>query len=130
MLFIGINVVSKKHNDVIKTYGQEILSQPFTITNNLSGCEKLRDEILSHSEHLDDVRIGIEETGIYSKNISEFSALCGFTVHMINPILTNHSRKSNSVRMTKTDKIDALAMLSLILNVSIPIHLHYISIMK
>lgn len=110
MLFVGIDVASKKHDAAITTFGQTILSSPFTISNNYEGFKKLRDEILSHTEYLDDVRIGIEETGIYSKNISEFLALCGFTVHMINPILTNHSRKSNSVRLTKTDKIDALSI--------------------
>jgi hypothetical protein len=31
MLFIGIDVASKKHDDVISTYSQEILTQPFTI---------------------------------------------------------------------------------------------------
>jgi transposase len=110
LLFVGIDVASRKHDATITTYGQKILSKPFTIQNNMDGYKKLRDEILSHTEHLDDVHIGIEETGIYSKNISEFLALCGFTVHMINPILTSHSRKSDSVRITKTDRIDALAI--------------------
>ena len=110
MLFVGIDVASKKHDAVITTYYGDVLTEPFTILNNLEGFKKLRDEILSHTEHLDDVRIGIEETGIYSKNIAEFLALCGFTVHMINPVLTSNSRKSQSVRLTKTDKIDALAI--------------------
>ena len=110
MLFVGIDVASKKHDVAITTFGQSILSKPFTISNDYQGFKKLRDEILSHTEYLDDVRIGIEETGIYSKNISEFLALCGFTVHMINPILTSHSRKSSSVRLTKTDKIDAISI--------------------
>ena len=110
MLFVGIDVASKKHDVAITTFGQSILSKPFNISNDYQGFKKLRDEILSHTEYLDDVRIGIEETGIYSKNISEFLALCGFTVHMINPILTSHSRKSGSVRLTKTDKIDAISI--------------------
>ncbi len=110
MLFVGIDIASKKHDAVITTSYGDILTEPFTILNNLDGYKKLRDEILSHTEHLDDVRIGIEETGIYSKNIAEFLALCGFTVHMINPVLTSNSRKSQSLRLTKTDKIDALAI--------------------
>ena len=110
MLFVGIDVASRKHDAVITSSHGDILTKPFTILNDLEGFKKLRDEILSHTEHLDDVRIGIEETGIYSKNIAEFLALCGFTVHMINPVLTSNSRKSQSVRLTKTDKIDALAI--------------------
>lgn len=110
MLFVGIDVASRKHDAAITTFDGEVITTPFTITNNLDGYKKLRDEIVSHKEHLDDVRIGIEETGIYSKNISEFLALCGFMVHMINPVLTSNSRKAQSVRLTKTDKIDALAI--------------------
>ncbi len=110
MLFVGIDVASKKHDAAITIFDGKVITTPFTIPNNLNGYKKLRDEIISHTEHLDDVRIGIEETGIYSKNISEFLALCGFTVHMINPVLTSNSRKVQSVRLTKTDKIDALAI--------------------
>ena len=110
MIFVGIDVASTKHDAAISSCQGEILTEAFTISNNLEGFKKLRKEILSHTESYDQVRIGIEETGIYSKNISEFLALCGFTVHMINPILTSNSRKSQSVRPTKTDKIDALAI--------------------
>lgn len=66
MLFIGIDVASRKHITVITTYGQEILSQTFFIPNNLQGFEKFRDEILSHKKHLNGVHIGVEETGTYS----------------------------------------------------------------
>jgi len=110
MFFVGIDVASKKHDVAITAPYGEIITEPFTINNDLEGFKKLRKELLSHTESLDEVRIGIEETGIYSKNISEFLALCGFTVHMINPVLTSNSRKSQSVRLTKTDAIDSLAI--------------------
>jgi len=110
MLFVGIDVASKKHDAAITAHYGEVITEPFTVSNDLEGFKKLRKEILSHTESLDEVHIGIEETGIYSKNISEFLALCGFVVHMINPILTSNSRKSQSLRLTKTDKIDALAI--------------------
>jgi len=108
MLFVGIDVASNKHDIVITSSENDLVESPFSIPNNLDGFEKLRRVISSHTESALDVRIGIEETGIYSKNISEFLALYGFIVHMINPILTSHSRKSHSLRLTKTDKIDAL----------------------
>jgi|LGOV01.1.fsa_nt_gb transposase len=110
MLFVGIDVASKKHDAAITSLHDEVITEPFTINNDLEGFKKLRKEILSHTESLDEVHIGIEETGIYSKNICEFLALCGFVVHMINPILTCNSRKSQSLRITKTDPIDALAI--------------------
>jgi transposase len=110
MIFVGIDVASQKHDAVITRGQDDILTGSFTLSNDLDRFKKLRDEILSHTEHLEDVRIGIEETGIYSKNISEFLALCGFTVHKLNPVLTYNSRKAQSIRLTKTDKIDALAI--------------------
>ena len=110
MFFVGIDVASQKHDITITTDYGEVVKHNFTIQNNSDGFKKLRQEILSHTESIDTVRIGIEETGIYSKNISEFLALHGFTVHLINPILTSNSRKAQSIRLTKTDKIDSLAI--------------------
>jgi transposase len=110
MLCIGIDVASKKHDIAITSSEGDIISPPFSVSNDLEGFKKLRMVITSRTESIEDVHIGIEETGIYSKNISEFLALYGFTVHMINLVLTNHSRKSLSLRPVKIDKIDALAM--------------------
>jgi transposase len=110
MLFVGIDVASNKHDAAITSLYGEVLTEPFTLSNDIHGFKKLRKEILSHTKSHDEVHIGIEETGIYSKNICEFLALCDFNVYMINPVLTSHSRKSQSVRLTKTDKIDALAI--------------------
>ncbi len=56
------------------------------------------------------VHIGLEETGIYSSNIYDFLYSFGFNVYMINPILTHHSRMAHSLRNTKTDKLDCLAI--------------------
>ena len=110
MIFVGIDVASKKHDAAITSHFGEIITEPFTISNNLDGFKKLRKEILSHTESHSEVCIGIEETGIYSKNICEFLALCDFNVYMINPVLTSNSRKSQSLRIAKTDPIDALAI--------------------
>jgi len=110
MFFVGIDVASKKHDIAITSHYGEIITEPFTIDNDLNGFKKLRNEIFSHTESVDDVCIGIEETGIYSKNISNYLALNNFIVYLINPVLTSNSRKSQSVRLTKTDKIDSLAI--------------------
>lgn len=110
MLFVGIDVASDKHDAAITSLYGEVITEPFTISNDLEGFKKLHTEILSHTESHDEVHIGIEETGIYSKNICEFLALCDFNVYMLNPVLTSNSRKSQSVRLAKTDPIDALAI--------------------
>jgi transposase len=110
MLFVGIDVASDKHDAAITSLYGKIITEHFAISNDLEGFKKLRKEILSHTESHHEVHIGIEETGIYSKNICEFLALCDFNVYMLNPVLTSNSRKSQSVRLTKTDPIDTLAI--------------------
>jgi transposase len=110
MIFVGIDVASTKHDIIITTNNGNILTECFTIQNDFEGLKKLRLEILSHTESIDDIRIGIEETGIYSQNISNYLALQGFVVLMLNPVLTSNSRKALSPRLTKTDKVDAYAI--------------------
>jgi transposase len=110
MLFIGIDVASKKHDVTIVSEFGEILSDAFTIENSIDGFKKLHTEISSHTEHNDCIHIGIEETGIYSSNIRDFLYSLDFKVYMINPILTYHSRMAHSLRNTKTDKVDCLAI--------------------
>lgn len=110
MLFIGIDVASKKHDVIIISEHGEVLSEPFTIENSIDGFKKLHTEISSHMEHNDCIHIGLEETGIYSSNIRDFLYSLDFKVYMINPILTYHSRMAHSLRNTKTDKVDCLAI--------------------
>ena len=110
MIFIGIDVASKKHDVIIVSQLGEVLSSPFTIENSIDGFKKLHTEISSHMEHNDCIHIGLEETGIYSSNIRDFLCSLGFNVYMINPILTHHSRMAHSLRNTKTDKLDCLAI--------------------
>lgn len=110
MLFIGIDVASKKHDVIIISEFGEVLSEAFTIENSVDGFKKLHTEISSHMEHNDCIHIGLEETGIYSSNIRDFLYSLDFKVYMINPILTYHSRMAHSLRNTKTDKVDCLAI--------------------
>ena len=110
MIFIGIDVASKKHDIIIVSEFGEVLSSPFSIENSILGFKKLHAEISSHMEQHDLVHIGLEETGIYSSNIRDFLYSLGFNVYMINPLLTHHSRMAHSLRNTKTDKLDCLAI--------------------
>lgn len=116
MKFIGIDVASLKHDIiVIDDYG-EIIKDHFTISNDKVGFKKLHTEIKSCMKSVNDIHIGMEETGIYHENLRDFLISNGFTVYTINPLLTSYSRKSLSPRMTKTDKIDATAICRYIMN--------------
>ncbi len=57
MLFVGIDVASKKHDVIIVSDQGEVLCEPFTIDNSIQGFKKLHTEISSHTELLDKVYI-------------------------------------------------------------------------
>lgn len=112
MIYVGIDVASTKHDIVISSESGELFKKAFSIKNDLDGYKKLLSEISSAKEFFNDlnVRIGLESTGHYSRNILHFLILARFEVMFINPLLTNMDRKAASVRKTKTDAIDAKAI--------------------
>jgi transposase len=112
MIYVGIDVASTKHDIVISSESGELFKKAFSIKNDLDGYKKLLSEISFAKEFFNDqnVRIGLESTGHYSRNILHFLILARFEVMFINPLLTNMDRKANSVRKTKTDAIDAKAI--------------------
>ena len=116
LIFIGIDI-AKDHHDIviIDDYG-EIIKEHFQINNDKAGFKKLHTEIKSCMKSLNDIHIGMEETGIYHENLRDFLISKGFTVYTINPLLTSYSRKASSPRLTKTDKIDATAICRYIMN--------------
>ena len=112
MIYVGIDVASTKHDIVISSESRELFKKTFLTKNDLDGYKKLLSEISSAKEFFNDlnVRIGLESTGHYSRNILHFLILARFEVMLINPLLTNMDRKAASVRKTKTDAIDAKAI--------------------
>lgn len=112
MILVGIDVASNKHDIFIMNALGEVFNKHFTIDNTRQGYKKLLDQISLAKEFFKDsnVRIGLESTGHYSRNILHFLILEGYDVMFINPLLTNMDRKASSVRKTKTDSIDAKAI--------------------
>jgi transposase len=110
LIFIGIDIAMDKHDIIIINDLGEIIYDHFIIQNNIAGFKKLHTVIQSCTKSVNDIRIGMEATGIYHNNLRDFLISKGYTVYCINPMLVSLSRKSASPRMTKTDKIDAIAV--------------------
>ena len=53
------------------------------------------------------IKVGLEATGHYSYNLLGFLLDKGLPTYVINPLHTNLFRKSQSLRKTKTDRVDA-----------------------
>lgn len=113
MIYVGIDVASQKHDCfIMRDTGEVFSKKAFTIKNDIEGYKKLHNSINQFVESTKDsnVRIGLESTGHYSKNILLYLIKQGHQTTLINPILTNMDRKASSVRKTKNDKIDAEAI--------------------
>lgn len=82
----------------------------------MQGFDELYQKISSTCNHLDKVKVGLEATGHYSYNILGYHLDKGLTTFVINPLQTNLYRKSLSLRKTKTDKVDAHTIASMLMS--------------
>lgn len=116
MVSVGIDVAKDKHDCFILSSEGEILSDVFTIPNNLNGftilLRKIRDCNLSQVK----IKVGLEVTGHYSYNILGFLLDNGLPTYVLNPLRTTLYRKSLSLRKTKTDRVDARTIATMLLS--------------
>ena len=116
MIYVGIDVAKDKHDCFITNSDGEVLFKSFTISNNREGFETLFQRIQSVSDDLTKVKVGLEATGHYSYNLLGFLVDKGLLTFVINPLHTNLYRKSLSLRQTKTDKVDARTIASMLMS--------------
>ena len=116
MIFVGIDVAKDKHDCFITNSDGEVLFQSFTIANNLFGFDDLYQKVVSVMENVSKVKVGLEATGHYSYNLLGYLFDKGFPTYIINPLHTNLYRKSLSLRQTKTDKVDARTIGSMLMS--------------
>jgi len=116
MVCVGIDVAKDKHDCFILNSEGEVLADVFTFANNRDGFETLLQRIRSCTHPSDKIKVGLEATGHYSYNILGFLLDKGLTTFVINPLHTNLYRKSLSLRQTKTDRIDARTIASMLMS--------------
>ena len=116
MIYVGIDVAKDKHDCFITNSDGEVLFKAFTITNNLDGFNDLYQKIVSVTEDITKVKVGLEATGHYSYNLLGYLIDKSLPTYVINPLHTNLYRKSLSLRQTKTDKVDARTIASMLMS--------------
>ncbi|WP_317854710.1 IS110 family transposase [Chakrabartyella piscis] len=116
MIYVGIDVAKDKHDCFMTNSDGEILAKAFTVTNNRDGFDELYQRVESLSDDLTKVKVGLEATGHYSYNILGYLLDKGLTTYTINPLHTNLYRKSLSLRKTKTDKVDAHTIATMLMS--------------
>ncbi len=116
MICVGIDVAKDKHDCFILSSEGEVLADVFTILNNAEGFDKLLQTIRSCTNPTDKIKVGLEATGHYSYNILGFLLEKGLPTFVINPLHTNLYRKSLSLRRTKTDRVDARTIATMLMS--------------
>ena len=107
MIYIGLDIAKDKHDCFAMNSDGEILIEKLTFQNNIYGFNSFFNSVSQFNESFENIKVGLEATGHYSNNILNFLTSKGFNVYVINPLQTNLYRKGQSLRKTKTDKLDA-----------------------
>ena len=115
MIYVGIDVAKDKHDCCILGSDGGILFSPFTIQNTLQGFDELYEKIWSLTSDLTEIKVGLEATGHYHLNLLRSLLDNGVPSFVINPLHTNLFRKAQSLRKTKTDKVDAASIAMMLL---------------
>ena len=116
MICVGIDVAKDKHDCFIFSSEGEVLADVFTIPNNAEGFDTLLQTIRRCTCPADKIKVGLEATGHYSYNILGFLLNKGLPTYVINPLHTNLYRKSLSLRKTKTDRVDARTIATMLMS--------------
>ena len=116
MVLVGIDVAKDKHDCFILSSEGEVLMDVFTIANNAEGFDILLQAIRRVTRPADKIKVGLEATGHYSYNILGFLLNKGLPTYVINPLHTNLYRKSLTLRKTKTDRVDARTIATMLMS--------------
>lgn len=108
--YVGIDVAKFKHDYAIIDSNGEIISNG-TFKNDSSGYNTLMDSI-NKLDHSQQIKIGLESTGHYHKNLVKFLNKEGNNVNVLNPYLVHKFISSRTLRKSKTDRADALHIAS------------------
>ena len=120
MIYVGIDVAKDKHDCFITNFDGEVLFKAFTIANNLDGFNDLYQKIVSVTEDITKVKVGLEATGHYSYNLLGYLIDKSLPTYVINPLHTNLYRKSIYLFSYLSKIISPLFLLFLLLNLIIP----------
>lgn len=116
MVCVGIDVAKDKHDCFIISSEGEVLANVFTIPNNMEGFRCLLERIRACTTAQGKIKVGLEATGHYSYNILGFLLDNGLLTYVLNPLHTNLYRKSLSLRKTKTDRVDARTIATMLMS--------------
>lgn len=108
MIYAGIDIGKEKHCIAVISEKAEILLKPVFVMENRESFESI-DKRLRELSDPSEMKVGMEASGHYWTHFFRFLTEKGWTVELINPVLTNNQARRH-LRGRKTDKDDAVAI--------------------
>lgn len=112
MIYIGIDIASRKHDCCILNHNGDVLKQ-FSFSNDASGFDLFLQRV-SECPDAHNAKVGLEATGVYGDALINFLKCNGFEVVTFNPLSVKKRLSANTLRKTKTDKADAKFLANLV----------------
>lgn len=109
MIYVGIDVASEKHDCCLMDFKGKVLNA-FSFTNDRQGFDRFLNSLPAPNE----TKIGLEATGVYGFNLTEFLWCNGYEVTTFNPLAVKKRLSATTLRKTKTDKSDAKFLASML----------------
>ena len=113
--YVGIDISKFKHDFCIISNAGEVIVENSSFENNIKGFQSFLDQLKPYDKT--QVQIAFEATGHYSSNLESFLNNQEYSFMKINPLVVHQFLKARSLRRTKTDKADSLAMANYLMSV-------------
>lgn len=110
MHYVGIDIAKRSHVVAVRGADGEPCGRAVGFGNDERGFSALLDRLAELGVDCGDCIVAMESTGHYWIALWEFLSERGWPVAVVNPVLTDAYRKMDSLRKTKTDKVDALVI--------------------
>lgn len=121
MYFVGIDISKYKHDCFITTETGVTIKRDFTFDNNKNGFDCFIT-LLNSLDKSQEIRIGFEATGQYQLNLMLYLEKHNFSFMEFNPALVKKFISTTTLRKTKTDKADAIAIARYLMSVDYKPH--------
>lgn len=107
MWTLGIDVAKRRHHATLLDEDGKVVFRNCVFAHSREGVGGLLDRLAETEQSPAGIRIGMEATGHYWMVLFQELTEAGYTVVVINPIITA-ARRNVTIRGTKTDAVDSV----------------------
>jgi len=106
MWTLGIDVAKRRHNATLLDEEGKAVLRNVSFAHSRQGLDGLLARLAATGQSTEGILVGMEATGHYWMVLFQCLTKAGYTVRVINPIVTA-ARRNVTIRGTKTDAVDS-----------------------